>query len=45
MRIYSKKGLEVYDHLSEINLDPWYIIYQNYVNPKQLRKNQSRNNK
>jgi len=24
---------EIKDHLSKVNMDPWYYIYGNYVNP------------
>jgi len=24
---------EIKDHLSNVNMDPWYYIYGNYVNP------------
>jgi len=24
---------EIQDYLDSVNLDPWYYIYENYVNP------------
>ena len=27
----SKKGKEIEEHLSSVNMDPWYYIYENYV--------------
>ena len=28
-----KEGEIIQKHLENINMDPWYFIYQNYVNP------------
>mgnify|MGYP005660018089 CR=1 FL=1 len=30
----NEKGKELSDHLDSINMDPWYIIYGKYINPK-----------
>lgn len=27
----SKKGKEIEEHLSGVNMDPWYYIYENYI--------------
>jgi len=27
------EGKIIQEHLENINMDPWYYIYQNYVNP------------
>ena len=27
------EGKIIQEHLENINMDPWYFIYQNYVNP------------
>lgn len=35
-----KKGDIIQKHLENINMDAWYIIYQNYVNP--THKNNSK---
>ena len=32
--IGTKKGKEISNHLDSINMDPWYIIYGKYINPK-----------
>lgn len=29
----SEKGKIIQEHLENINMDPWYFIYQVYVNP------------
>lgn len=29
----SEKGKIIQKHLEGIGMDPWYFIYQNYVNP------------
>ena len=29
----SKEGKIIQEHLENINMDPWYFIYQVYVNP------------
>ncbi|MDH3658089.1 MAG: hypothetical protein OEM77_08150 [Nitrosopumilus sp.] len=26
-----KKGKEIEEHLSSVNMDPWYYIYENFV--------------
>lgn len=36
---------EIKDHLSMINMDPWYYIYANYVNPTPKKDRESINNK
>jgi len=28
-------GKIIQEHLENINMDPWYFIYQNYVNPRE----------
>jgi len=28
------KGKIIQDHLSNINLDPWIYIYENFINPR-----------
>ena len=35
-----KEGEIIQKHLENINMDPWYFIYQNYVNP--THKNESK---
>ena len=35
-----KEGKIIQQHLENINMDPWYFIYQNYVNP--THKNESK---
>ena len=32
-------GKIIQEHLKNINMDPWYFIYQNYVNPPEKKKN------
>jgi hypothetical protein len=32
--IETEKGKEIREHLDSINMDPWYIIYGKYINPK-----------
>ncbi len=32
--IQTEKGKEIREHLDSINMDPWYIIYGKYINPK-----------
>jgi hypothetical protein len=27
----SKKGKEIEEHLADVNMDPWYYIYENYI--------------
>ncbi|MDH3658048.1 MAG: hypothetical protein OEM77_07945 [Nitrosopumilus sp.] len=27
----SKKGKEIEEHLSIVNMDPWFYIYENYI--------------
>jgi len=27
----SKKGKEIEEHLAGVNMDPWYYIYENYI--------------
>jgi len=39
MQIYSEKGQYIYDHLSSVNLEPWHIIDEKYVNPTEKLKN------
>ena len=34
----AKKGDIIQRHLENVNMDPWYYIYQNYVNPTQKNK-------
>jgi hypothetical protein len=29
---------EIQEHLSKVNMDPWYYIYSNYVNPPSKSK-------
>ena len=29
------EGKIIQEHLENINMDPWYFIYQNYVNPRE----------
>ena len=29
------EGKIIQEHLENINMDPWYYIYQNYVNPRE----------
>ena len=32
MRTHStKKGKELEEHLSNVNMDPWFYIYENYI--------------
>ncbi|NIM25903.1 MAG: hypothetical protein GTN97_02060 [Nitrosopumilaceae archaeon] len=35
-----KEGEVIQQHLDSISMDPWYFIYQNYVNP--THKNDSK---
>ena len=36
------EGKRIQEHLESINMDPWYFIYQVYVNPgKSNKKNSS----
>lgn len=28
------KGKIIQEHLSNVNLDPWVYIYENYINPR-----------
>jgi len=37
-----KKGEMIRKHLENVNMEPWYFIYQNYVNPP--HKNESKKN-
>ena len=30
----NEKGKIISDHLALVNMDAWYYIYENYVNPK-----------
>ena len=32
------EGKIIQEHLENINMDPWYFIYQNYVNPPEKKK-------
>lgn len=32
------KGKIIEEHLSSVNLDPWYYIYENFINPRQATK-------
>jgi len=27
----TEKGKEIEEHLSGVNMDPWYYIYENYI--------------
>ena len=27
----SKKGKEIEEYLNQVNMDPWYYIYENYI--------------
>jgi hypothetical protein len=29
---------EIKEHLDKVNMDPWYYIYTNYVNPASKKK-------
>ena len=40
----SYKGKLIQEHLENINMDPWYYIYQVYVNPKTNDKKKSEEN-
>ena len=31
------EGKIIQEHLENINMDPWYFIYQVYVNPKEKK--------
>jgi len=38
----SKKGKEIEEHLAGVNMDPWYYIYENYIqNPSKEKQNQT----
>jgi len=38
----SKKGKEIEKHLSGVNMDPWYYIYENYIqNNVKVKSNQT----
>lgn len=34
----SKKGEIIQRHLENVNMDPWYYIYQNYVKSPQKKE-------
>jgi len=34
----SSEGKIIQEHLESINMDPWFYIYQVYVNPPDLSK-------
>ena len=36
------KGKLIQEHLENINMDPWYFIYQVYVNPRENDKDKSK---
>jgi hypothetical protein len=43
----SKKGKAIEEHLAGINMDPWYYIYENYIQnePKEkLEQTEKENN-
>ncbi len=29
----TKKGKEIEEHLNSVNMEPWFYIYENLVNP------------
>ena len=35
----TKNGKLIQEHLANINMDPWYYIYQVYVNPQKKDEN------
>ena len=35
-------GKLIQEHLENINMDPWYFIYQVYVNPRENDKEKSK---
>jgi hypothetical protein len=37
----NEKGKIISEHLASVNMDPWYYIYENYINPK-LKPNEKK---
>lgn len=36
----SRDGKLIQKHLEDIGMEPWYFIYQNYVNPTHQKKDE-----
>jgi len=34
----TKKGKEIEEHLSSMNMDPWFYIYENFIKNDQKEK-------
>ena len=34
----TKKGKEIEEHLSKVNMDPWFYIYENYIQNESKEK-------
>ena len=34
----SKKGKGIEEHLAGVNMDPWYYIYENYIQNDSIEK-------
>ena len=34
----TKKGKEIEEHLSNVNMDPWFYIYENYIKNESKEK-------
>ena len=33
-----RRGKEIEEHLSSMNMDPWYYIYENYIQNDSIQK-------
>ena len=44
MKEYQKKGQEIEEHLSHVNMDPWFYIYENYIRRETKEKSTQKEN-
>lgn len=41
---YKKKSEEIQDHLSNVNMEAWFVIYENYVKKDKIKKDSTTEN-